>query len=521
MTEILTESFCERCGTRYTFETARPQNSRIKRAKTFTKGLRNYVLSDDSFSEAMADARGEEELAATVLQLDAFHKTFNFCMSCRQYTCGNCWNTEEGRCLSCAPLPGAVPGEDLEPTDSAVIADRLAAISGPAVEAHAGSPEIGIAAWPAADLLPQPPLPGEREEQVPPAEGAPTEPVSPAAGSVAGAESVEAAEAAEASPGVVEAPGAPAPGVAETELADSQLPALQGLRPGESLEDAIAAYEATHALDEGAQPAAAIGEEPLEPLAPVTPEAIEAETLPETGSAMGAAMGATELLAEPAVEDATPTPATAPAAEAIADAPAPPPAEVQVEAAGTVADEPATGQDQAETAAFAAPDSPTRPTFPLAPPPPPQPIEPPILATPAAAPAAPAPPVEPERVAASATPLDAAAPASPETQPEPSPGWLTVAPDDGSAPAWPQRRSWPAATRPMEGATLAGRRLLPSSDATAMWAASAREVLQDGPPAAHDAVGHAASPTAQPCVGCGLSLSANARFCRRCGARQA
>ena len=32
MTEILTESFCERCGTRYTFESARPK-TRLKGVK--------------------------------------------------------------------------------------------------------------------------------------------------------------------------------------------------------------------------------------------------------------------------------------------------------------------------------------------------------------------------------------------------------------------------------------------------------------------------------------------------------
>ena len=130
MTEILTESFCERCGTRYTFETARPRNSRVNRAKTFTKGIRNFVLSDDPLSVAMADARGEEELAATVLQLDAFHKTFNFCLSCRQYTCGNCWNVEEGRCLSCAPRPEPEPSEEDAASDALAI--RLAAIAGSA-----------------------------------------------------------------------------------------------------------------------------------------------------------------------------------------------------------------------------------------------------------------------------------------------------------------------------------------------------------------------------------------------------
>ncbi len=150
MTEILTESFCERCGTRYTFETARPQNSRLGRARTLTKGLRNFVLSDDPLSVAMADARGEEERAATALQLDAFHKTFNFCLSCRQYTCSNCWNAEEGRCLSCSPRPDTVPIEPVEAVDSAAIAARLAAMTAPPEAAP--HEVIGVSAWPEADI---------------------------------------------------------------------------------------------------------------------------------------------------------------------------------------------------------------------------------------------------------------------------------------------------------------------------------------------------------------------------------
>ena len=54
----------------------------------------------------MAAARNETDREQTSQQLDAFHKTFNFCMTCRQYTCGNCWNEAEGRCLSCAPSLG-------------------------------------------------------------------------------------------------------------------------------------------------------------------------------------------------------------------------------------------------------------------------------------------------------------------------------------------------------------------------------------------------------------------------------
>src|SRR6185295_11621699 len=103
MAEILTESFCERCGTRYTFESAAPK-AKLKGLKVMSRGFRNFVLSDDtSMDEAMAAARNETDREHTSHQLDAFHKTFNFCMSCRQYTCGNCWNETEGRCLSCAP----------------------------------------------------------------------------------------------------------------------------------------------------------------------------------------------------------------------------------------------------------------------------------------------------------------------------------------------------------------------------------------------------------------------------------
>ena len=93
MPEILTESFCERCGTRYTFESSASRAKPLRGLKTLGKGLRNFVLSDDSsMDEAMAAARSEAERDVTSRQLDAFHSTFNFCMSCRQYTCANCWH---------------------------------------------------------------------------------------------------------------------------------------------------------------------------------------------------------------------------------------------------------------------------------------------------------------------------------------------------------------------------------------------------------------------------------------------
>src|SRR6476660_1694315 len=128
MTEILTELFCERCGTRYTFESARPR-VRLKGVTTLSRGLKKFVLSDDtSMDEAMAAARAETERESTSYQLDAFHKTFNFCMSCRQYTCPNCWNEAEARCLSCAPHLGQevmpAPFPDLV-TSSYLVADPV------------------------------------------------------------------------------------------------------------------------------------------------------------------------------------------------------------------------------------------------------------------------------------------------------------------------------------------------------------------------------------------------------------
>ncbi len=108
MPEILTESFCERCGTRYTFEAMAPAKAKkLGRFKTLSKGLKNYVLSDESsLDEALASARSDEERVATSQQLEAFQATFNFCMTCRQYTCANCWNSAEGACLTCAPFRG-------------------------------------------------------------------------------------------------------------------------------------------------------------------------------------------------------------------------------------------------------------------------------------------------------------------------------------------------------------------------------------------------------------------------------
>ncbi|HXR27434.1 MAG TPA: hypothetical protein VN771_06190, partial [Candidatus Baltobacteraceae bacterium] len=82
MSELLTESFCERCGTRYTFESGEPETRRpsIKKARVLARGLKHFVLSDDSLETAMAEGERDEDRERAALQLEAFHQTFNFCM---------------------------------------------------------------------------------------------------------------------------------------------------------------------------------------------------------------------------------------------------------------------------------------------------------------------------------------------------------------------------------------------------------------------------------------------------------
>lgn len=154
MPEILTESFCERCGTRYTFQSAAPKVGRLAKMKVLSRGFKNYVLSDEtSLDEALADARSVDDRETSVEQLDAFHKTFNFCMSCRQYTCQNCWNDREGRCLSCAPslsvgiLPSSLPG--LNP-----VAGTSSLVGNGHVHAEGNGHVEGAdaTAWPGTDL---------------------------------------------------------------------------------------------------------------------------------------------------------------------------------------------------------------------------------------------------------------------------------------------------------------------------------------------------------------------------------
>ncbi len=590
MTETLTESFCERCGTRYTFHAARPRGSRLGRARTFSRGVRNFVMSEDSFSESMADARNDDERAATSVQLDAFHQTFNFCMSCRQYTCSNCWNEGEARCLSCAPIPGS----ELEPEPDLAVAESPVAdwpvSPAPAAQVLVGEASVEpilAASWPAVDLPPAPVLRPEPER----------DPIAEAE------QAAELAAQSEAEHEVEEDGSAWVEAQTPEGLDPSQtvVAPVRGLVAGQTIEDAIAAWEAAAPVVAGvaaptdaevavaaeviaeaeileAEPepepvvAAVIAEPEPEPvvaevIAEAEPEpvaaALEPEPEPEPEPVVAAVEAEPEP--EPVVAAVEPEPEPEPVVAAVEPEPlavAPEPEPIAAEAAPELAiaePEPVVAviaePEPEPIAAALEPEPEPEPVVaeveaepepepvvaavepePLAVVPEPEPVaavapepvplavvvpEPEPLVLPEPAPVAAVAP-EPESLAAAA----ALAPAVPELAPTPSSPWLTVAPDDGTAPTWPSTPSWPApSVRRDRPASIAGRAFLPEGDAAAVWAASAREVLAAGAPKATATPAQAqaqaqAQPTAHPCVGCALPLSANARFCRRCGSRQ-
>jgi hypothetical protein len=638
MPEILTESFCERCGTRYTFESAGPTKARrLGRFKTLSKGLKNYVMSDDtSLDEALAAARNDDERELTAQQLDAFHATFNFCMTCRQYTCGNCWNQAEGRCLTCAPHLGheimpapfpdmpqlatdhvqfdasAWPTTDLatEHGNGAALADpstdelepefdlsaRLAQFAGErngdahVVEEPAGAAETGPVAELAADdvappdwVLPRNVAPATEDE--PGTDFASTAPETPVADDLAFDQPSEvefqeaaptpAAEAefeaatptlaaepefeaaaptlaAEDEPVVAEAPAAesvvaasptpeaPSAGpemVASDEVApvsiDDRAAAaerqtsslLAKFRPGQNIDAELDAFEASladepdaavdhaaeqePAIDAAAAAVEAAPEPEPEPVAFDVPAPAEPVPAAEFQPEPIAAQAARAPEPEPVVADAPAGPepepvvgAVPPAAEAEPEpiAVAPPAAESEPEPIAAepepepepIAAEPervaasATVEPEPEPEA-ARSDVVEQPTWRITAP---DPIVPPVI-PPAAPPTPPPPPAQ-----AHVPPAASAQPASP--------------PDATSDPQWPATPQWPGASADVS--FLAERVAARSAATDALWAASARDVVAQTPASVVGGV--------QPCANCGLSLSATARFCRRCGSRQ-
>jgi hypothetical protein len=163
MLDTLTESFCERCGTRYEF--AAPEKlTPMRKTRGVISGLKNYIMSQDSLSDSVNDAiRSEAEVLAS-RQLDAFHSSFSFCIDCRQYTCTNCWNDDAGRCQSCKPLERG--GRWVQPD----VADPLSANTWPVTDLVKPQPKLRIAgSEPVVEAPPEPvvePQPMVAEEPV-------------------------------------------------------------------------------------------------------------------------------------------------------------------------------------------------------------------------------------------------------------------------------------------------------------------------------------------------------------------
>jgi hypothetical protein len=118
MLDTLTESFCERCGTRYEF--GEPEKlTPIRKTRGVISGLKNYIMSQDSLSDSVNEAMRTQAERLASRQLDAFHTSFSFCINCRQYTCVNCWNDDAGLCQSCQPLSATATAAWVDPQAAA------------------------------------------------------------------------------------------------------------------------------------------------------------------------------------------------------------------------------------------------------------------------------------------------------------------------------------------------------------------------------------------------------------------
>jgi hypothetical protein len=468
MPEALTESFCERCGTRYEFPAPAKLNT-LRKTRGVVSGFKNYILSQDALSDTIEDAiRSEEEILAA-RQLEAFHAAFNFCIDCRQYACTNCWNESAGRCRSCVPIPGV---DDLDDRmQAAYLADHQAmhaGVVGDSLDADEISRRVGTDAWPESDLPEVAATNGHEPAEWPDefAAASPVEIEPEAAGLAPAAELESEAVAAHAEPEPVPEFHPVLSWEEDAEIAVH--PAIE-----EALAEPEAAWvaaepEAEPVLAEAA-PEWESEPEPAEPAPEWEPEPVAAQAWePEP---VAAEVEEPEPVAAEAVPEWEPEQAAAQVEEPVAE-PAPEPI------AAEVAEEPTP----------LAPPTPFRPRQAI------RPISETIIHLPRVQPAAPAhqTPIDDEALAARRAQLDVLG--------IEDPGMGKVGPARNVLPY----RSSGAGVGPSE---LVQRTL---GGTSALWDASAREVAS-----ARSAI------AVQNCGSCGLSLSASARFCRRCGQRQA
>jgi hypothetical protein len=582
MSEILTESFCERCGTRYTFETEAPRAKRFGKFKVLSKGLKNYVLSDESsLDEALADARSDEHREASGQQLDAFHKTFNFCMSCRQYTCANCWNEVESRCLSCAPHLGH---EVLEtpfrtPDPFGRIASMGAAAAGNGHEVDLETILQGSsteAAWPTTDLRPTPPAAETAEDAEADAVSRleslfaiasrpdePPEPAGEASGPIAAAADTPPTVPAPGEP--VKRPGGTVPAKAAPEAATPPEADVPAPIPAKAADAPIPAKPATPVRDiafevslfeedaaqveaEATAPAPAPAAGTIPAPEPVAADGGQPGTLASEKDLDERAAAALSQTADfltrfrtipgfPASSPIEPPKPAAPepAAEAAAvaepepvvkAAPAPEPVvkaapapEPAVEAAAVPEREPATPAQQPVAADAVRPQV-DRIEFPT------WHIDTPAAAgpngdphEPAIIPTSPGPALQPSVQARWPAPEAPTAPTFPALPPRPAP---TIAPQAIQPPAAMPPAAMPPAAMPpaaMPQATQPQWPEAPSWPVNQLRAEQVKGVDAMWAASSRDVLSRADSGV-QACVNCGLPLSATARFCRRCGANQ-
>jgi hypothetical protein len=89
------ESFCESCGTRYAFEPRRSAKRHLVKVGRLVGILADEPEIDDS---------------ALVISRDPFHGAFHFCLECRRFTCPTCWDASAGFCRSCAAVLSGTDG---------------------------------------------------------------------------------------------------------------------------------------------------------------------------------------------------------------------------------------------------------------------------------------------------------------------------------------------------------------------------------------------------------------------------
>jgi hypothetical protein len=92
MTDPILQSFCERCGARYTVSEPEAKSPEPPKGRLGLFGRRPAPESTDTEPSTASSPSAAAE---------RFASSFHFCLDCRQYVCTKCWNTEAGGCLTC------------------------------------------------------------------------------------------------------------------------------------------------------------------------------------------------------------------------------------------------------------------------------------------------------------------------------------------------------------------------------------------------------------------------------------